>query len=168
MTYLETVTDGAEIPWPDELPEDFYEHHGTGHRAGQRRSSRRGRRGATQTQKLPRSTVITLETSRTCRPSNHSSTDCSTATPSRSCPGPQAATKASSLWASRARSASGQSNWVGHRIPRREKVVYVAAEGATGLRARILAWCERNPVDPAELERMAARPAPPCAARQES
>jgi hypothetical protein len=48
--------------------------------------------------------------------------------------------------------ASTQGHWVGHRIPAREKVVYVAAEGATGLRARSLAWCERNRVDPGELE----------------
>ena len=48
--------------------------------------------------------------------------------------------------------ASGQSNWVGHRIPHREKVVYVAAEGVSGLRARILSCCERTPIDPAELD----------------
>lgn len=48
--------------------------------------------------------------------------------------------------------ASEQTNWVGHRIRGREKVVYVAAEGVSGLRARILAWCERTDVDPAELE----------------
>lgn len=48
--------------------------------------------------------------------------------------------------------SSGQKNWAGHRIRKREKVVYVAAEGASGLRARILAWCEREKVDPGELE----------------
>ena len=36
MTYLETVTDGAEIPWPDELPEDFYDRHGEPHTNGHR------------------------------------------------------------------------------------------------------------------------------------
>ena len=48
--------------------------------------------------------------------------------------------------------ASGLSDWAGHLVPRREKVVYVAAEGATGLRARILAWCERNRIEPASLD----------------
>ncbi len=33
-----------------------------------------------------------------------------------------------------------------------EHVIYVAAEGAAGLRARILAWCEHHGVDPAVLE----------------
>jgi len=42
--------------------------------------------------------------------------------------------------------------WEGYRIPRAGVVVYVAAEGATGLRARILAWCEANGVDPADLD----------------
>lgn len=48
--------------------------------------------------------------------------------------------------------ASGRSDWAGHLIPRREKVVYVAAEGATGLRARVLAWCETNVIEPASLD----------------
>jgi hypothetical protein len=47
--------------------------------------------------------------------------------------------------------ATGQTSWEGHRIQKREKVVYVAAEGASGLRARILAWCEHRAVDPTEL-----------------
>jgi hypothetical protein len=47
--------------------------------------------------------------------------------------------------------AAGQTNWEGHRIPTREHVVYVVAEGASGLNARILAWCERNRVDPERL-----------------
>jgi DnaB-like helicase N terminal domain/AAA domain len=47
--------------------------------------------------------------------------------------------------------ATGQTSWAGHRIRKREKVVYVAAEGASGLRARILAWCEYHGIDPAEL-----------------
>ncbi|SNS40045.1 AAA family ATPase [Rhodococcoides kyotonense] len=47
---------------------------------------------------------------------------------------------------------TGMSNWEGHRIPRRAKVVYVAAEGASGLRARFIAWCELAGVDPIELE----------------
>ncbi len=37
-------------------------------------------------------------------------------------------------------------------IPKEGKVIYVAAEGATGLAPRILAWCEVWGVDPAELE----------------
>lgn len=48
--------------------------------------------------------------------------------------------------------ASGQTHWEGHHIRSREKVIYVAAEGASGLRARILAWCERNKVDAQLLE----------------
>jgi len=40
----------------------------------------------------------------------------------------------------------------GHPVPEAGPVVYVAAEGATGTRARILAWCEKSGVDPAELE----------------
>ncbi|MFY2790519.1 AAA family ATPase [Rhodococcus sp. KRD162] len=48
--------------------------------------------------------------------------------------------------------AVGMSNWEGHRIPKRAKVVYVAAEGATGLRARFIAWCELSGVDPTELD----------------
>ncbi|WP_157777993.1 AAA family ATPase [Nocardia terpenica] len=47
--------------------------------------------------------------------------------------------------------ATGQT-WETHPVPSREKVVYVAAEGAAGLRARILAWCELTRIDPAELE----------------
>ncbi len=37
-------------------------------------------------------------------------------------------------------------NWEGHRVPEAGPVVYVAAEGASGLRVRILAWCEANKV----------------------
>lgn len=43
-------------------------------------------------------------------------------------------------------------NWEGHRVPEAGPVVYVAAEGASGLRTRVLAWCESNGVDPAELD----------------
>ncbi len=46
--------------------------------------------------------------------------------------------------------AAGRS-WEGHRVPQGGPVVYVAPEGASGLRARVLAWCESNQVDPAEL-----------------
>ncbi|WP_431840601.1 AAA family ATPase [Gordonia hongkongensis] len=42
-------------------------------------------------------------------------------------------------------------DWEGHRVPRAEKVIYVAAEGASGLRARILGWCELSGYDPARL-----------------
>lgn len=48
--------------------------------------------------------------------------------------------------------ASGQASWEGHRIAEREKVVYVAAEGVSGLRARCYAWCEHHAVDPSRLE----------------
>lgn len=47
--------------------------------------------------------------------------------------------------------AAGQS-WEGHNVPRRQRVVYVAAEGASGLRARILAWCELSNVAPSTLD----------------
>ncbi|MYV30275.1 AAA family ATPase [Rhodococcus sp. DSM 6344] len=47
--------------------------------------------------------------------------------------------------------AAGE-NWEGHRVPRAGKVVYVAAEGATGLRARILAYCELSRINPEVLE----------------
>lgn len=40
----------------------------------------------------------------------------------------------------------------GHKVPAAGTVVYVAAEGASGLRARVLAWCELANVDPARLE----------------
>lgn len=39
-----------------------------------------------------------------------------------------------------------------HRVRERQKVVYIAAEGAESLQVRILAWCERNKVDPRELD----------------
>lgn len=48
--------------------------------------------------------------------------------------------------------AAGCNSWEGHRIPARQKVVYVAAEGASGLRVRIYAWCECHGVDPQRLE----------------
>lgn len=48
--------------------------------------------------------------------------------------------------------ASGQGNFAGHQIPKREKVIYVAAEGANGLRARILSWCQREGVAPSKLD----------------
>jgi hypothetical protein len=48
--------------------------------------------------------------------------------------------------------AAGKNEFANHRIPKREKVVYVAAEGATGLRARILAWCQRHDTEPATLD----------------
>lgn len=41
--------------------------------------------------------------------------------------------------------------WEGHRVPEAGPVVYVAPEGASGLRARVLAWCSLAGVDPAEL-----------------
>ncbi|OBF93053.1 hypothetical protein A5773_20105 [Mycobacterium sp. 852014-52450_SCH5900713] len=47
--------------------------------------------------------------------------------------------------------ASGK-RWCGHVVPERAAVLYIAAEGAAGIRARLFAWCEVNGVDPAELE----------------
>jgi hypothetical protein len=47
--------------------------------------------------------------------------------------------------------ALGQT-WEGYRVPEAGPVIYVAPEGASGLRTRILAWCESNKVDPAALE----------------
>lgn len=44
--------------------------------------------------------------------------------------------------------ASGQRSWEGHRITRPGPVVYVAAEGVSGLWLRIAAWCQLNQVDP--------------------
>jgi AAA domain len=41
--------------------------------------------------------------------------------------------------------------WEGHPVPEAGPVVYVVAEGATGVRARVLAWCELTNVDPADL-----------------
>lgn len=43
-------------------------------------------------------------------------------------------------------------NFESHRVPTAEKVVYVAAEGASGLRARILGWCELSGYDPERLD----------------
>ena len=43
-------------------------------------------------------------------------------------------------------------DWEGHHVPEAGTVVYVAAEGATGLRARVLAWCELTNVEPADLD----------------
>lgn len=47
--------------------------------------------------------------------------------------------------------ASGQTSWEGHRIHKSGPVVYVAAEGASGLWLRIAAWCQMNNVDPETL-----------------
>ncbi|MBP2211106.1 RecA-family ATPase [Rhodococcus ruber] len=41
--------------------------------------------------------------------------------------------------------------WLGHQVTERRKVVYVAAEGVSGVRARVQAWCDENGVDSAEL-----------------
>ncbi len=43
-------------------------------------------------------------------------------------------------------------DWEGHHVPEGGPVVYVAAEGATGLHARALAWCELTNVEPADLD----------------
>ncbi|BBY67769.1 AAA family ATPase [Mycolicibacterium helvum] len=47
--------------------------------------------------------------------------------------------------------ASGRT-WCGHAVPERAPVLYVAAEGASGIRARLLAWCEANRVAPESIE----------------
>lgn len=47
--------------------------------------------------------------------------------------------------------ASGR-RWCGHGVPERAPVLYVAAEGASGIRARLLAWCEVNGVAPGDIE----------------
>jgi len=43
-------------------------------------------------------------------------------------------------------------NFEDHIVPEGGPVIYVAAEGATGIHARILAWCSLTGVDPADLE----------------
>ena len=43
-------------------------------------------------------------------------------------------------------------NFEGHAVPAATGVLYVAAEGASGLRTRILAWCELSGVDPRALD----------------
>jgi hypothetical protein len=47
--------------------------------------------------------------------------------------------------------ASGK-RWCGHAVGERAVVLYIAAEGAAGIRARLLAWCEVNDVDPESIE----------------
>lgn len=47
--------------------------------------------------------------------------------------------------------ASG-TRWCGHVVPARAPVPYVAAEGASGIRVRLLAWCEANGVAPESIE----------------
>lgn len=48
--------------------------------------------------------------------------------------------------------ASGK-RWCGqYAVAERATVLYVAAEGAAGIRARLLAWCEVNGVDPKDIE----------------
>ena len=42
--------------------------------------------------------------------------------------------------------------WCGYQVPEAGPVVYIAAEGAEGVRARALAWCAARDIDPAELE----------------
>lgn len=40
-----------------------------------------------------------------------------------------------------------------HHVPEAGAVLYIAPEGATGLRVRVLAWCEANHVEPAIVAR---------------
>lgn len=47
--------------------------------------------------------------------------------------------------------ASGK-RWCGHAVPERAPVLYVAAEGASGIRVRLLAWCGANGVAPEDIE----------------
>lgn len=49
----------------------------------------------------------------------------------------------------------------GHAVPAAGTVIYVAAEGASGIRARVLAWCELTGVEPEEIAgRLLFLPAP--------
>ncbi|MFF2551837.1 AAA family ATPase [Nocardia sp. NPDC058058] len=41
--------------------------------------------------------------------------------------------------------------WEGYPVKAHGPVLYIAAEGANGMRPRILAWCEANDVDPSDL-----------------
>lgn len=43
-------------------------------------------------------------------------------------------------------------DWEGHAVPKARNVIYVAAEGASGMRARIHAWREYHGVSPCELD----------------
>lgn len=43
-------------------------------------------------------------------------------------------------------------SWAGYPVKAHGKVIYIAAEGLSGLRARILAWCEENEHDASELD----------------
>jgi len=43
-------------------------------------------------------------------------------------------------------------NFEDHTVPEGGPVIYVAAEGATGIHVRVLAWCSLTGVDPADLE----------------
>ena len=44
-------------------------------------------------------------------------------------------------------------DWEGHSVPEAGMVIYVSAEGASGVRARVLACCHYRGVDPADVER---------------
>jgi len=46
---------------------------------------------------------------------------------------------------------SGMNTWEGHKIYEHGPVLYIAAEGASGMGNRIKVWCEANGVDPAIL-----------------
>jgi hypothetical protein len=41
--------------------------------------------------------------------------------------------------------------WEGHAVPHSGHVLYVVPEGASGIRARVLAWCDLPGVDPRDL-----------------
>lgn len=53
---------------------------------------------------------------------------------------------------SMAASVAAGKRWCGHAVGERAVVLYIAAEGAAGIRARLLAWCEVNDVDPKAIE----------------
>jgi hypothetical protein len=40
-----------------------------------------------------------------------------------------------------------------HQVPEAGPVLYIAPEGASGIRVRVLAWCEKNEVDPSQVAR---------------
>lgn len=53
---------------------------------------------------------------------------------------------------SMALSVASGARWCGHGVPSAAPVIYVAAEGASGIRARVLAWCQTKGIDPDSLE----------------
>ncbi|BBZ08299.1 hypothetical protein MDOR_24680 [Mycolicibacterium doricum] len=66
--------------------------------------------------------------------------------------GPPGSGKTMTAVSAAASVASGK-RWCGqYAVGERAAVLYIAAEGAAGIRARLLAWCEVNDVDPKDIE----------------